>query len=201
MGTIVILVLLGCAVAFLFYLRARSDQQQTSEALRRAAALAKYVVAVFLATYGSGAVAAMLVLPLLVYGRVAHSSAAADVFSSCVDRPYFPLQTVVAFAVGLLFAKRLREGKPALVWVLPVVLFVAGVFIVSEQRGAFETFEIFVWGRFFDWGCNCSATLLQWQVMMPLYTSIAFSIAAFLCERMTFTREDRTEGRRIPVSD
>src|SRR5205814_9439613 len=93
----------------------------------RAEAIAKYVIASFLGTYASVAGAALLILPVLLYAGLAHNLTAEGVLSAAVDRPYFPLQSAVAFAVGFAVAIRLRQGKPLWVWVWPVAQVVVSI--------------------------------------------------------------------------
>jgi len=106
----VIVVTLLAVVAALSFMFRRSTTQVVSRDW--VDSVAKYVIATFLGTYGSIVVAALLVLPLLLYGRLAHSQIAEEIFSAAVDRPYFPLQSIVAFAAGFTLAIRLRQGNP-----------------------------------------------------------------------------------------
>src|SRR5450759_4841261 len=74
---------------------------------------------------------------------------------------YFPLQSVVAFAVGFAVAVRLRQGKPMWVWVWPVAQ-VAISIALHKPRSVLQAFTAKVWQTYFNWDCGCSATLLQW---------------------------------------
>jgi hypothetical protein len=179
METIVFLVLLSCAVMFLLYVRDR-NRQALSTRLRWGTAVSKYIVAVFVATFGCGGIAALIAASLLVYARLTHTDTAVRLFSVLVDRPYFPFQTVIALFGGFVAAGWLKEGKPAFVWVLPMAQLSVALVVVSSRQSVFEGSGNFVWRTFFNWGCDCSASLLQWQVMFPVYTSIAFAIAASL---------------------
>jgi hypothetical protein len=133
----------------------------------RAGSIAKHVIATFLGTYGSLAAATLLALPILLYGRLTHSQTAEAVFSAAVDRPYFPLQSVVAFAVGFAVAVWLRQGKLMWVRVWPVAQ--AAVSIVLQQpRSVLQGFAANTWQTYFNWDCGCSATLLQWHVTAVL---------------------------------
>lgn len=169
---------------FLCYIRARSDQPISNRS-RQGVAISKYVVAVMVATYLSGALAALIATPLLVYGRLTHTEAPTNLYSALLDRPFFPFQIVVAFVAGIVATKWLKEGKPAFVWVLPVAQFLIALVVVSSRHSAFQQSCDFLWSSLFNWGCHCSATLLQWKVMFPLYTSIAFSLAAYLSRTVT----------------
>ncbi len=177
METVIIGLLVACAVTFVWYVH---HDEAMSDRLRWVIAVAKYIVAVFVSTFGSGAIAVLIAAPLLIYTRLAHSEAATKLLSVLLDRPYFPFQAVVAFVVGLIFVKRLKGGKPALAWVLPVAQFSVVLAVASSRHSVLDSYGEFVWNTFFNWGCNCSASLLQWEVMFPLYTSIAFSVAAWI---------------------
>jgi hypothetical protein len=155
----------------------------------RADSIAKYVIATFLGTYGSVAAATLLVLPILLYGRLAHSQTAEEIFSAAVDRPYFPLQSVVAFAVGFAVAVRLRLGKPMWVWVWPVAQVVISI-ALHKPRSVLQGFTANVWQTYFNWDCGCSATLLQWHVMSAVYAAIAFTLGALVRNGLTERRQD-----------
>jgi len=180
----VLIVSFCCAGTFLCYIRVRGDQP-LSNRLRPVVAISKYVIAVMVATYLSAAIAALIAAPFLVYARLAHTEAPTNLFSAFLDRPYFPFQTVVAFVVGFVATKWLKEGKPVFVWVLPMAQFFVALVVVASRHSAFQQSWNFVWSSFFNWDCHCSATLLQWKVMFPLYTSVAFSLAAYLSEPVT----------------
>lgn len=137
--------------------------------------VAKYVIATFLGTYASVGTAGLLVLPMLLFGRLAHSQTAEQIFSAAVDRPYFPLQSVVAFVVGFAVAVRLRQGGPLWVWVWPVTQVAISV-ALHRPGSVMQSVTTGVWRTYFNWDCRCSATLLQWTVMSALYTSIAFAL-------------------------
>ena len=166
-------------MTFLWYVYQCSDEQMP-ERSRKAIAVAKYIVAVLVSTFGSGAIAALIALPLLIYARLTHNEAATNLFAALVDRPYFPLQIAVAFVAGLILTKWLKDGNPALAWVLPVAQFSVVLAMASSRQSVLDSYRGFVWNTFFNWGCNCSASLLQWEAMFPLYTSIAFSVAAWI---------------------
>jgi hypothetical protein len=187
----VIILFFCCAVMFLWYIRSRGDQQPLSKGLRRGVAMSKYVVALMAATFGAGAVAALIAMPLLLYARLAHTPTPTNLFAALLDRPYFPLQTGVAFVAGLVVTKWLKEGKPAFIWALPTAQFLLALAVVSSRRNAFQGLWDFIRSNFFNWDCHCSASLLQWQVMFPLYTSIAFAVAAYL-------REVNKSGNTVP---
>jgi len=61
MKTVIVALLGSCAVTFLWYVYQRSDEQMP-ECSRKAIAVAKYIVAVLVSTFGSGAIAALIAL-------------------------------------------------------------------------------------------------------------------------------------------
>jgi hypothetical protein len=165
------------SVVFLLYIK-NFGAETVSPPLRKfAIPTAKYIAATFIGTYGSLAAGAVIAAPLLLYSRVAHTTSGIDLFSSLVDRPYFPLQMGVAFGLGYFLSERLKQGRPAYVWVWPVAQ--VGIAVLLFHPSAMQSFTA-VWRTYFDWGCGCSVTLLQWRIMSPLYPSLAFSAAAFL---------------------
>ena len=170
----IVVVTLLAALAGIFLLFRREAGTATWKG-GRVVSVATYFVATFLGTYGSVAVAAILVLPILLYGRLAHSATVMDILSAAVDRPYFPLQSAVAFAVGFALAFRLRQGKPMWVWVWPVAQVIISV-ALHNPHSVVQSFTTAVWRNYFNWNCGCSATLLQWQVMSAFYTAIAFTL-------------------------
>jgi hypothetical protein len=180
-------VTLLAVVAGLFLMFRRAGFAASSG--ERAVSIAKYVIATFLGTYGSVAAATILVLPILLYGRFAHSQAAEEILSAAVDRPYFPLQSVVAFAVGFGVAARLRQGKPMWVWIWPIAQVVISI-ALHRPRSVVQSFTASVWQTYFHWDCECSATLLQWQVMSAAYASIAFTLGALARHGITERRRD-----------
>ena len=152
--------------------------QELTVTLRKGVAFSKYVVALFTAVYGSAAVAVVLSLPILLFSRLAHSHRAMDVWSALLDRPYFPLQLVVALALGWITYRWLKEGWLPFVWALPLIQFLVALVVYVQRYGPSDWDD--VWVTFFNWQCGCSASLPQWSVMFPLYTSIAFALGAFI---------------------
>jgi len=166
------------AVSFLLWLNVRGPQPLSRPAVHARAA-AKYVLAVFVATFGSAAVAVLLSSPLLIFSRLMHSSAALNLFSRLVDRPYFPLETVVALALGCLTAKSFEEAKPALVWVFPLANALIGVAVLFHKASVLQGHWDWIRETLFNW-TDHSASLLQWNLVLPLITSLGFTLGALL---------------------
>jgi len=71
----------------------------------------------------------------------------------------------------------LKEGWISYVWALPLAQ--AGVALIFYMHRYWQPNWNDIWVTFFNWQCGCSASLPQWRVMFPLYTSIAFALGAF----------------------
>lgn len=166
------------SAAFLLYVNAFGAEALSPTSRKFAIPTAKYVAATFIGTYGSLAAGVVVALPLLLYSRVAHAPSGIDLASSLVDRPYFPLQMAVAFGLGYFLSEWLKEGRPAYVWVWPVAQ--VSIAVLLFHPSATQSFTAGLWRSYFDWGCGCSVTLLQWRIMSPLYPSLSFSAAAFV---------------------
>jgi hypothetical protein len=180
LDTIVILILFAAAVSYLLYIRELGATNLTL-AMQRGAALSKYLIASFTAVFGSAAVALFFSLPLLLFSRLAHSEGAMDIWSALLDRPYFPLQLVAALVLGWISVRWLKEGWLSFVWALPLVQAVVALAVYVHRFAPSDWNDI--WVTFFNWQCGCSASLPQWRVMFPLYTSIAFALGAFFHAR------------------
>jgi hypothetical protein len=178
----IISLLFLASILFLFYARDTAMAHVSAESRRYAIPTAKYVIATFIATYGSLSLGAVITfLPLLLYQRMVHTQNGSELFSALLDRPYFPFQTAIAFVLGYVLSEWLKEGRPVYVWVWPAIQ--ATVAVLLFRPSVMQTFTAGVWHTYFDWSCGCSVTLLQWTIMSPLYPSIAFSVATFLRSR------------------
>ncbi len=193
MQTVIFLLGFVGAGMFLLYVKGIS-QEQLSPAVRTIKSISKYIVATFVATFGAAGVAALICSPLLMYSRWMHSPLAENIFSALLDRPYFPLQVAIAFVLGLMTARLFSGGWPMLVWVLPLIEAVLVITAVSHRRGVLLGFWGWVRSALFNWACGCSATLLQWEIMLPLYASVAFSIGV-LIRYTVAAKETRSHNR------
>jgi hypothetical protein len=167
------------AAGLLLYLRVQAPQQLSINAIR-ARSFAEHVVAVFIATLGSMPIAVVLSSPFLIFDSVAHNQTTLALFSQLIDRPYFPLQTLVAFLLGYLTANRLKRGIPALAWAFPLINSVIGVALVVPRTSVLQGRWTSLQQTLFNWGCDCSASLLQWEFVFPLITSVAFTVGVLL---------------------
>lgn len=106
------------------------------------------------------------------------------------ETPYYPLQILVAFYLGWVMWKRFPTQLASFVWVLPFLLFsfafAAGtmfspppnsvLFLPHDEPSRFS--------HWFGWGCRPAAHCLDQLVLtVPLYVSVAYSIAARLARR------------------
>jgi hypothetical protein len=185
MITIATLGVFGVAVFFLAYIKTL-EPDSLSVGLQRGAKVAKHLLALFASVYGSAVVAVLLSLPLFLFSRLAKNEVAAELWSALLDRPYFPLQVVVACILGGLLLRWVHDAWPKFVWVLPSLQFAIAL-VVFRQRFPFQADWQGIRRVFFNWDCGCSASLPQWTVILPLYTSIAFALGAFA--RSCVTRE------------
>src|SRR4051812_931106 len=187
MLTVLTLVFFGSAVLFLSYTKSLENVPVRMQTGVRAS---KYVIAVFVSIYGSAAIALLVSSPLSIAGRLTHSEASSNLWSALLDRPYFPLQIFVACALGVITFHWLRDGWPKLVWILqlvwilPLVQTVVAIAVFRHRFGPFHADWAGIRETFFNWDCGCSASLPQWAVMFPLYTSIAFALGAAVRSRM-----------------
>ena len=111
-----------------------------------------------------------------------------DILSAAVDRPYFPLQSAVALAVGLA-DRSVRQGKAMWIWVQPVAQTVISI-ALRKPPSVMQSYAASVWQTYFNWGCRCSATLLQWHFMSAAYTAIAFNRSVSLFGTASQTDDD-----------
>ena len=183
---IIVSVLFVVSVVLLLYIKTVGSETVLPQLHKLGVPAAKYVAATFISTYGSLGIGAVIAVPLLLYQRLAHTQSGAALFSTLLDRPYFPLQMAVASVLGYSVSERLKEGRPAYAWVWPVAQVTIAVLLFHPS--AMQSFAAGVWRTYFDWGCGCSVTLRQWTITAPLYPSVAFSVAAFLRRTKVFSR-------------
>jgi hypothetical protein len=110
-------------------------------------------------------------------------------YSIVSELPYFPVQIIFALILGLLLGRALRHRSIVWVWVLPLVilcysLVTARVLIptsVLARPGVFQS----RFSHYFGSGCQPAAHCLdQLLVTMPFYSSLAYSVGAFLSRRL-----------------
>jgi hypothetical protein len=153
----------------------------------------KYVVAIFLGTYGSAVVAILLTVPVRASATMMQSPTVTELLEVLLDRPYFPLQSAVAFSLGHFVSNWLNGGWPTRVWIWPAAQFVLAV-VLFQPPSVMQDPWMAVREAYFIWGCGCPATGQQWKVTFPLYTSFAFSLAAYLRSRLSVSANTSAHG-------
>lgn len=110
-------------------------------------------------------------------------------FYSIVTLPYFPVQIIFALILGWLLGRALRHRSIVWVWVLPLAilcysLVTARVLIptsVLAHPGVLQS----RFSHYFGWGCQPADHCLdQLLITMPFYSSLAYSMGAFLARRL-----------------
>lgn len=185
MPAVAVLILFVVSAIFLLYVK-NSGLGNVSPPLSKFAVPASmYMVATFIGTYGAMAIAVVVISPLLLYSLLAQGHPGELFLSSLLDRPYFPLQSAVAFVLGYFVSEWFKEGRPVYVWAWPVAQ--VGIAVaLFHPPGVMQSYWAEVWRTYFNWECGCSISLPQWTVMSPLYPSLAFSASAFLRGRIRF---------------
>jgi hypothetical protein len=121
---------------------------------------------------------------LLLFG---HNYPRKTFYSIVSETPYFPVQIIFALLLGCLLGRALRHRSMVWVWVLPLAilcysLLTATVLIpewtsVLVRPGVGQSW----FSHYFGWGCRPAAHCLdQLLVTMPFYSSLAYSIGAFV---------------------
>jgi hypothetical protein len=110
-------------------------------------------------------------------------------YSIVSELPYFPVQIIFALILGLLLGRALRHRSIVWVWVLPLAILcysvvTARVLIptsVLARPGVFRSRFSYYFGS----GCQPEVHCLdQLLVTMPFYSSLAYSVGAFLVRRL-----------------
>ncbi len=110
-------------------------------------------------------------------------------YSIVSELPYFPVQIVFALILGWLLGRALRHRSMVWVWVLPLAILcysvvTARVLIptsVLARPGVIQSRL----SHYFGWGCQPVAHCLeQLLITMPFYSSLAYSMGAFLVRKM-----------------
>jgi hypothetical protein len=112
--------------------------------------------------------------------------------------PFFPTYIAVAVVLGWLLAARLRDRSMLWVWVIPAIgmgyaliaipTFIPRIVLPQFQAGIGQS-RFF---HYFGWGCGSGNYCLdQSSLTRPLYTSTAYSVAAYLSMKV----------RRLPAAE
>jgi hypothetical protein len=123
-------------------------------------------------------------------------------YSTVSELPYFPVQIIFALILGWLLGRALRHRLMVWVWVLPFAILgysvlTATVVIpdwtsVLARPGVGQSW----FSHYFGWGCQPAAHCLdQLLITMPFYSSLAYSMGAFLARRMA--QSGRAASRKL----
>jgi hypothetical protein len=146
---------------------------------KRIEKVSTYLILLLTGAYGCIGLADLLGTPLLIPASVYHYQYAERIFEQLLDRPFFPLQSIVAFFAGYLIVRRV--GKKIAIWVwAPPFLWAVLVVGFSTSASLVESYWQSVWRTYFNWSCDCSVTLRQWEVMAPVYSATSFSPGALV---------------------
>lgn len=136
-----------------------------------------FVMHQIFSTLGVAVLAAFLSLslvPLLrvVFGNIDYRT----VRSALTENHVFPIQMVLAIVISFAMALRWKSRAMLYVWVLPTLVFITAFLIFGRGLSIGERLEYF-----FGTGCKLSSRCFDQVVFtLPLYTSIAYSIGAWL---------------------
>lgn len=90
------------------------------------------------------------------------------------ETPYFPVQIILAFFMGLVLPRFLRHWLMKWVWVLPFLILCVS-FVLTPLPTVTKL------DRFFGWGCRPEfGCFVQLAVTLPFYTAVSYSVAALL---------------------
>lgn len=110
-------------------------------------------------------------------------------YSIVSELPYFPVQVIFALILGWLLGRALRHRSIVWVWLLPLAivcysLVTARVLIptsVLTRPGVIQS----RFSYYFGWGCQPAVHCFdQLLITMPFYSSLAYSVGAFLARRL-----------------
>jgi len=113
-------------------------------------------------------------------------------------RPYFPIQVALSIYSGWMIGRRWWQRSMLWVWVIPLLILgyamiavptlIPGTISVMAQAGANQS----AFSHYLGWGCQPKEGCFdQTLVTLPFYTSIAYSVGAWVARS--------TPSRRIAV--
>jgi hypothetical protein len=113
------------------------------------------------------------------------------------ETPYFPVQIALGLYCGWLIARRFHHRAMRYVWMLPLMLLIYAMLELPPFTPEFSSVlaqaghEKSVFSRYLGWGCNPRERCLdQLFVTMPFYTSVSYSVGAWLPQRTDSQRHD-----------
>ncbi len=116
------------------------------------------------------------------------------------ERPYFPVQIIFALILGWLLGRALRHRSMVWVWVLPLAILCYSLLtarVLIPTSILIRPSVIQSWfSHYFGWGCRPADHCLdQLLITMPFYSSLAYSLGAFLARRMA--QSARAASRKL----
>jgi hypothetical protein len=125
---------------------------------------------------------------LLLFG---HSYPRKTFYSMVTGTPYFPVQIIFALLLGWLLGRALRHRSMVWVWVLPFAILcyslLTATVLIPEWTSVLARPDVGQswFSHYFGRGCQPAAHCLdQLLITMPFYSSLAYSVGAFLARRM-----------------
>jgi hypothetical protein len=140
-------------------------------------------VEVFVASYGSTAGAALSMNLLYPLARAVNANLSFHQFNRIFSVPYFPVQTAFGFAVGYLSRKRFGTRFSFWVWTVPLLIFIWH--FVAFESSTFAGFWRVRLEHFVGSACRPPACFDQLSYTSPLYTSIAYTLGAFVRKKQS----------------
>jgi hypothetical protein len=155
-----------------------------------------FVIHQFVSTYGVSFTAPIVfALGFRVLSLFGHNYSKREFYWVVSETPYFPVQIIFALILGGLLGRSLKDKSIIWIWVLPFVTLsyeLVTVFIPVAERTSRLSY-------FFGDGCQVAAhCLAQLLITMPFYSSLAYSIGAFLARRMA--PSGPSEGRKLSLA-
>ena len=124
---------------------------------------------------------------VLVYSRIFTLTVLSRSETSNVltGTPYFPIQIILAFLNGIGLPRSVRHWVTQWVWLLPFVI------LCVSLTSSHVPLSVRL-GRHFGWECGPSTRCYEsLGATLPFYTSIAYSLGAFLMRRHESKRGTR----------
>jgi len=140
--------------------------------------LVKIGLELFVASYGSTAGAAASMFLLYPLARALNAGLSFHQFNRIFSVPYFPVQIAFGLSVGYLGRKRFCTRFSFWVWTVPLLIFIWH--FVAFEPSVFESFWRIRLDHFVGSGCRPPACFDQLRYTSPLYTSIAYTLGAFV---------------------
>lgn len=123
---------------------------------------------------------------LLLFGL---SYSRREFYSKVTETPYFPVQVAFALVLGWLLGRSLRHKSVLWVWVFPLAIlcysFITLPVSALEQTSILAQLQARL-SHYFAWGCRPALRCFdQVTVTLPFYSSLAYSMGAFLARKTT----------------